>query len=146
MATPAELEVVTRFGTFTVDEDDIVTFAHGLPGFERCRRFVLVSAPSLDPFTCLHGIDAPEPSFLTLDPRRVVPGYDIPLGDGDRHRLGASGSGRAPLLWLAVVHIDDTSVRANLKAPIVINAERMVGLQVMTADTAYAADHLLDGA
>ena len=144
MAPPAELEIVTRFGTFTVDEDDIVTFAHGLPGFERCRRFVLVSAPSLDPFTCLHGIDAPEPSFLTLDPRRVVPGYDTPLGDGDRHRLGVTGT--EPLLWLAVVHLDDTSARANLQAPIVINPKRMVGLQVMTADPAYAADHLLDGA
>ena len=144
MAPPAELEIVTRFGTFTVDEDDIVTFAHGLPGFERCRRFVLVSAPSLDPFTCLHGIDAPEPSFLTLDPCRVVPGYHTPLSDGDRHRLGVTGT--EPLLWLAVVHIDDASARANLRAPIVINPKRMVGLQVMTADTAYAADHLLDGA
>lgn len=142
MATPAELDIVTRFGTFTVDSDDIVTFAHGLPGFEKCRRFVLVSAPSLDPFTCLHGIDAPEPSFLTLDPRRVVPGYLTSLGDGDRHRLGLTGDDT--LLWLAVVHVDDESARVNLKAPVVINPRRMVGLQVLTVDTAYATDHLLD--
>lgn len=143
MGTPAELEIVTRFGTFTVDTDDIVMFAHGLPGFEQCRRFVLVSAPSLDPFTCLHGIDAPEPSFLTLDPRRALPSYHTPLGGGDRHRLGLTGT--ETLLWLAVVHIDGEAACVNLKAPIVINPERMVGVQVMVADTAYAADHLLDG-
>lgn len=144
MTPPAEFDIATRFGTFTVDPGDIVSFAHGLPGFERCRRFVLVSAPSLDPFTCLHGIDAPEPSFLTLDPRRVVPDYDVPLGDGDRHRLGLIGG--EPLLWLAIVQVDETAARANLKAPVVINPRRMVGLQVMAADTGYATDHLLDGA
>jgi len=145
MTAPAELDIVTRFGTFTVDPADVVTFAHGLPGFERCRRFVLVSAPSLDPFTCLHGIDASEPSFLTLDPRRVVPDYDTPLGDGDRHRLGVAADDA--LLWLAVVHVDDhDAARVNLKAPVVINPRKMVGLQVMAADTAYVTDHLLDGA
>ena len=144
MTAPAALEIVTRFGTFTVDPADVVTFAHGLPGFERCRRFVLVSAPSLDPFTCLHGIDAPEPSFLTLDPHRVVSDYHTPLGDGDRHRLGMIAG--ETLLWLAVVHIDDDSARVNLEAPIVINPRTMVGLQVMAADTAYATDHLLDQA
>ena len=144
MALSAELEIVTRFGTFTVDPADIVTFSHGLPGFERCRRFVLVSAPSLDPFTCLHGLDAPEPSFLTLDPRRVMSDYDAPLGDADRRRLALTGG--ETLLWLAVVHVDEASARVNLKAPVVINPRKMVGLQVMTADTAYATDHLLDGA
>lgn len=142
MSTTATLEIVTRFGTFTADPGAVVTFAHGLPGFERCRRFVIVSAPALDPFTCLHGIDAPEPSFLTLDPRRVMPDYDTPLSDGDRHRLGAG----EPLLWLAIVQVDDTAARVNLKAPVVINPRRMIGLQVMNADTAYAPDHLLDGA
>lgn len=144
MSTTADLVIATRFGTFTVDPADVVTFAHGLPGFEKCRRFVIVSAPSLDPFTCLHGIDAPEPSFLTLDPHRVVPGYQVPLGEGDRHRLGA-GAGES-LVWLAIVHVDEQAARVNLRAPVVINPRRMRGLQVMAADTGYATDHLLDGA
>lgn len=144
MTSPTALEIVTRFGTFTVDPDDVVTFAHGLPGFERCRRFVLASAPALDPFTCLHGIDAPEPSFLALDPRQVVPDYTTPLSEGDRHRLGAEAD--EPLLWLAIVLVDDTSARVNLKAPIVVNPRRMVGLQVVAATTDYATDHRLDGA
>ncbi len=143
MTPSAALEIVTRFGTFTVDPDDVVTFAHGLPGFEQCRRFVLASAPALEPFTCLHGIDAPEPSFLAIDPRRVLPGFVTPLCDSDRRRLGLDGEG--PLLWLGVVQIDDAAARVNLKAPIVINPRRMVGLQVMNADNGYAADHPLDG-
>ena len=29
----------------------IVTFGHGLPGFETSRQFVLVASPALNPFT-----------------------------------------------------------------------------------------------
>ena len=42
VATPADVE--TRFGTFPVAPADIVHFATGVPGFEQCRRFVLVTA------------------------------------------------------------------------------------------------------
>ena len=138
---PATVE--TRFGTFPVAAADIVHFAHGLPGFEACRQFVLISAPELLPFTCLHGIDAPGPSFLTLDPRQIVAGYVSPLGTAERGRLEAAAE--EPLLWLAIVHVDDLAITANLRAPIVINPRRMLGLQVMGADTVWATDHLLTG-
>lgn len=138
---PASVE--TRFGTFPVADADIVHFAHGVPGFEACRQFVLISAPELLPFTCLHGIDAPGPSFLALDPRQIVAGYHSPLSAAERSRLEAGPE--EPLLWLAIVHVDDRAITANLRAPIVINPRRMVGLQVMGADTAWATDHLLTG-
>lgn len=141
IAPPAAVE--TRFGTFPVAADAIVRFAHGVPGFEACRQFVLIAAPELQPFTCLHGIEAPGPSFLTLDPRQIVPGYQLPLSAAERGRLDAAAD--EPLLWLAIVHVDDTAITANLRAPIVINPRRMVGLQVMGADTAWATDHRLTG-
>jgi len=141
VATPADVE--TRFGTFPVAPADIVHFATGVPGFEQCRRFVLVTASELAPFTCLHGIDAGGPSFLTIDPRLLVEGYDTPLGAAERARLAVAPSD--PLLWLAVVHVDGAAITANLRAPIVINPRRMVGLQIMAAETAYATDHRLTG-
>ncbi|MBP7779421.1 MAG: flagellar assembly protein FliW [Acidobacteria bacterium] len=140
-AVPADVE--TRFGTFAVAPADVVHFAHGLPGFERCHRFVVVTAPELAPFTCLHGLDTTGPSFLTLDPRQVVSGYHVPLGAGELARLDARSD--EPLLWLAIVHVDDLAITANLRAPLVINPRRMLGLQVMNADTAFATDHLLTG-
>ncbi len=139
---PADVE--TRFGTFAVAPADVVHFAHGLPGFERCRHFVLVSAPELAPFTLFHGVDAPMPSFLTLDPRQIVAGYEVPLGAAERARLEARAD--EPLLWLSIAHVDADGITANLRAPIVINPRRMVGLQVMGADTGFATDHrLTDG-
>jgi len=137
------LVLATRFGTFPAAPADVVHFAHGLPGFEACRRFVLISAPELAPFACLQGIDAPEPSFLTIDPRQVAAGYDLSPGPAECRRLEATPSD--PLLWLAVVHVDDVTITANLRAPIVINPRTMQGLQLIGIDSAWTADHRLSG-
>lgn len=140
-ATPV-LEIATPFGAFSADAAGVVTFTAGLPGFERCRRFVLVSAPALGPFTCLHGLDAPHPSFLTIDPRRVVAGYGPALTAADRRRLDADDG--SPLLWLSVVRLDGDRATANLRAPIVVNPARLLGVQVLEADSPFAADHHLE--
>lgn len=142
-APPAVFDVATPFGAFAAHAAGVVTFAAGVPGFERCRRFVLVTTAALEPFTCLHGLDAPNPSFLCIDPRRLVDGYAPGLSAADRRRLSADAA--TPLVWLAVVRLDDGGATANLRAPIVVNPERMLGVQVLEADGPYAADHRLIG-
>ncbi|MGD9905850.1 MAG: flagellar assembly protein FliW [Vicinamibacterales bacterium] len=139
---PPTLDIVTPFGAYAADAAAIITFAAGVPGFEHCRRFVLVSAPALAPFTCLHGLDAPQPSFLTIDPRRVVPGYAPPLTAADRRRLDVDGG--SPLLWLSVVRLDGDAATVNLQAPIVVNPARLLGAQLLEVDRRYAVDHRLE--
>lgn len=142
-ATPTVREVETRFGAFAVDPGSMVRFPAGLPGFESCRHFVVLSASRLAPFTALHGLDDPHPTFLTIDPRQVAADYAVPLGPADRARLGLDGAPEAPLLWLAIVRIDDQGATVNLRAPIVVNPVSMIGVQVLGADSDYAAEHPL---
>lgn len=144
MSTPVldpPLDVDTIAGRFAVGLGDVIHAVQGLPGFEACRRYVLVTTPSLGPFTCLHGLDAPHPSFLTIDPRRVDPGYHCPLSKAERARLGGADSD--VLLWLAVVHVDGARMSVNLRAPIVVHPARMTALQLLGADTAYTTSHPL---
>ena len=133
--------IETRFGRFTADAADIVTMAEGLPGFERCRRFVLVSAPAIQPFTCFQGLDEPRPSFLAIDPRLAEPRFSESLTPVDQTRLETADG--EPLLWLAFVQLTGDAATVNLRAPIVINPARMIGLQAMPLDSPYAIDHPL---
>jgi flagellar assembly factor FliW len=119
----------------------VVTMVDGLPGFERCRRFVLAALPAIAPFTCLQGLDEPRPSFLAIEPRLTVDGYAQSLSDADRQRLDAADG--APLLWLSLVRTDGDRATVNLRAPIVINPRAMVGLQVIPFESDYALDHPL---
>ena len=120
----------------------VVTFPDGLPGFERCRQFVLVEADSLHPFTLVQGVDAGGPSFVAIDPRRVAGEYPTVLDRTELARLDATGS--EPLLWLAIVAAhEDGSATANLRAPLVINPSSMRGIQLISLDGPFAIDHPL---
>jgi flagellar assembly factor FliW len=135
--------VETGFGDFEVPADDILTFPTGLPGFERCRRFVLLSAETLTPFQCLQSIEGPPASFLVIDPRLVLATYRAVLSTVDCIRLGVAPD--ATLLWLAIVTPgdDDSHPHVNLRAPIVINPQTMVGYQLMPSNSLYPLRHPL---
>ena len=79
-AAPVEAEI-------TVSET--VTFPNGIPGFESCRRWIVLSAEGHTPLRRLHAVDGIEASFLALDPRQVLEGYRCDLSDSDRARIGA---------------------------------------------------------
>lgn len=132
----------TRFGVLEADTRDTLTFPEGLPGFERCRRFVLLSAEELAPLHCLHGIEGPPASFLAIDPRLVLPDYRCVLTSKDRARIGAEPD--TPLVWLALLTIDSKEhACVNLRAPVVVNPARMVGFQVIPRNALYPLRHPL---
>lgn len=127
--------VDTAFGTFDVAPDQIVTFPAGLPGFEECRRFVVLSSRELEPFQCLQSVEGPSASFLAVDPRRVFPDYRCVLSEVDRARLGEPEE--SSLAWLAVVTVLDEQTVVNLRAPVVVNPTRMLGYQLMPSNSLY---------
>jgi flagellar assembly factor FliW len=134
--TPGDAtRVETAFGSFDVAADDIVSFPAGLPGFEECRRFVVLSSRELEPFKCLQSVDGPSASFLGVDPRRALPEYRCLLSDVDRARLGDPDE--TQLVWLAVVTVQAEQTLVNLRAPVVVNPARMLGYQLMPSNSLY---------
>ena len=136
------LRLETPFGDFVAGTDEVVRFPDGLPGFERCVAFVVVSGPALAPFQCLHALEGGPASFLAIDPRRALATYRCRLSDADRGRLAAGED--TPLLWLALITVDDAGgATVNLRAPVVVNPVSMTGFQVMPHDSLYPASHPL---
>ena len=118
-----------------------VSFPDGIPGFEACRRFVLLSADSLAPLQRIESIEGPPAAFLGIDPRLVMEGYRCRLSDTDMRALGADGE--SPLLWFAIISEAEGVLYANLRAPIVINPQRMIGRQVLPDEGLYPIRHPL---
>jgi flagellar assembly factor FliW len=141
MTRPAASAVTTSLGTFDVRDDAVIRFPEGLPGFERCTRFVLIASDDIAPLRWLQAIDPPQPSFLVVEPTVVVKDYRCALGRADRARLGAGDDG---LLWLAIVTVSDgDEPSVNLRAPLVIDHQRMVGMQVIPERSRYRIDQPL---
>ena len=131
----ATTRVDTAFGTFQVAPHDVIEFPAGMPGFEQCRQFVLLSSDELAPFQCLQSVDGPAASFLVIDPRRAPPDYRCALSETDRVRLG--GTEDDALLWAAIVTVQAEQTLVNLRAPVVINPSLMVGYQLMPSNSLY---------
>lgn len=131
------LTVETPFGTFEMQPDEVVAFPGGLPGFEECRRFVLLSHATHAPLRCLHAIDGQRASFLAVDPCTVAPDYQCVLPPEAQGRVDAREDTR--LVWLVLVALSDgdETPTANLRAPIVINPASMLGCQFVIDDDRY---------
>ena len=125
-----------------ITASEAVTFPDGIPGFESCRRFVIMAAEDATRLRRLHAVDGVGASFLAIDPRVVLEGYRCELTVADRRRLGATDD--EPLLWLALVMMEETgALTVNLRAPIVINPRTMTGQQVLPHDCLYPLRHVL---
>lgn len=129
-------------GGQAVNSKDIISFPEGLPGFESCRGFVLLSSPDMEPLKQLQAVVGPEASFIGIDPKRVLPSYRCELSGVDRQRLGVSDE--SVLLWLALVAVEnDGTATVNLRAPVVINPANMLGHQVMPYHCLYPVRHVM---
>lgn len=139
---PVSARFETRFGPLEARDSTVIEFPEGIPGFERCRRWVLIGADELAPLGCLLSLDAPEPSFLVVDPALVVPDYQRRAATVARLKLAAA-PGHA-LLWLSIVTLTENARGSvNLQAPIVVDTARMSGRQVILDDPAYPVDFAL---
>ena len=144
MRTAAALPVDQQPLTDDVREGlarNAISFPDGIPGFEACRRFVLLTSDALAPHQRIESIEGPPAAFLGIDPRLVMDGYRCSLSAADMRALEADAD--TTLLWFAVISEVDGVLYANLRAPIVINPARMLGRQVLPDDGLYPIRHPL---
>ncbi len=133
----------TRFGVVDVPDDEVVTFADGLPGFPGSRSMVLLGAGDLTGADAgaghhslywLQDTTDPDLAFLTTVPWSAYPDSDI---DVDVDQLGDADPDDLCVLAIVTVRRDGTAVRltSNLLAPIVIDTRRRAGRQLILQDS-----------
>ncbi|MFN3689855.1 MAG: flagellar assembly protein FliW [Fimbriimonadales bacterium] len=136
-----ELET-TRFGTITIQADDILTFEDGLVGLGQYRRFVLIQHDSEGPFWWLQSVEEPSLALLLIDPWYFRPDYEVVLSDAEVERLRLSESTpRAVLTTVSIPPGKPHAMTSNLLAPLVINLELRIGRQVILDDERYHTRH-----
>lgn len=134
----------TRFGEIDIDPDRIITFPRGFVGFPSWRRFVLLPHRDSSPFWILQSVDEPDLAFVVIDPREAVPDYVVRVPAAHLADVAIESSQdveRAVVLALVTLRGDPPTATANLKAPLVINPSRRLGVQVILDGSAYAIRH-----
>jgi flagellar assembly factor FliW len=122
-----------HFGCIEVNEDEIICFPEGIPGFENAKNFILLEKIQEEesPFIWLQGIEEIKLAFALVDPRMVKSDYVVDVDEGDVEMLDIMDESKVLIYSVVVVPEDISRMTANLKAPILINTENKKGKQVV---------------
>lgn len=123
----------TRFGEITVEEEKMINFPMGIPGFPQLKRYVLIDYK--DPVKWLHAVDDPDVAFIVTDPFSIFSDYSVKVGDDVERFLEIKGPQDTIILTILTVAGD--CITANLKAPIIFNISNFKAIQVLMDDERY---------
>ena len=137
------------FGHMSYEDDSIVHFPLGIPGFEEEREFVLIHQPARDPVMFFQSVLQQDLCFVTLPVHSIEPAFALKLSQEELSRLGLSPE-CAPtigedVLCVALVSTQpEESPYVNLFAPIVVNLTNRLALQVIQSNSGYSCRHPIE--
>jgi len=130
-----------HFGEISIEEEEIITFDEGLPGFWDSTRFVLLADQPSDLFSWLQSVDDGDLVFALMDVTQVIPDYQPQI---ESELIEDLGDGTSFVYYnIAVVPEDLKDLRVNLKAPVLINTNARKGRQVLASNEDYSVRHYI---
>ena len=134
------------FGSVSYQEDGVIDFPWGLPGFEKETEFLVMEPSANAPLIFLQSLQHPDLCFLALPIQGLDPDYQPVLTREDLTTLGLD-NGSQPVIdgdicCLAIIVVAENGpVTANLLAPIMINRANRRGVQAVRVDSVYSHRH-----
>ncbi len=129
------------FGEVDIEEDKIIEFPNGIIGFENFKKFSIIYDIDNDGETrisWLQSMEEPALALPVIDPLAITPEYAPMIEDELLSPLGDPADEDLLFLLVMTVPADMTKVTANMKAPIIINAEKKKGVQLIVENADYA--------
>jgi flagellar assembly factor FliW len=131
-----------NFGDIEIDEDKIISFPEGIPGFEDENKFVIISNPDEEnPFHWLQSVNTPGLAFVIINPFLILKDYSLELPSSAVEKLELGSEDDAAVYSIAVVPEKIENITINLLGPIVINWKKKIGGQVILDDEKYSTKY-----
>jgi len=126
-----------RFGEIEIEEEQIITFPWGLPGFPEQKKFVPINLGQGNSLFFLQAIDLPELTFIIADPFQLMANYVVDIPQEDLEALQIKTSEEAVVYVILTFRQDGQEITDNLVAPLVINTVTRTGRQVILHNSPY---------
>ncbi|WP_413088207.1 flagellar assembly protein FliW [Terribacillus sp. 179-K 1B1 HS] len=122
------------FGKMTINEEKIIRFEKGLPGFYDEKTFVLIDFPDNPVFQILQSTTTAVVAFVVASPYRFQMDYTFDLSEQTKEDLGITKPEEVKILSILTLRDPFIDSTINLQAPLVINAESLIGEQIILND------------
>lgn len=130
-------------GEITIDPSDILSFEHGIPGFEEEKSFVLIPLEAKSIFQILQSTKTESLVFILTTPYAISSNYNFELDEATEKALNIKSEN--DLAVFSIVSLKDTLANStvNLKAPIVLNTNNKKAKQVILDNEDFSIRHKL---
>ncbi|NLH49777.1 MAG: flagellar assembly protein FliW [Myxococcales bacterium] len=133
----------TRFGRLEVHSDKVIHLLGGLLGFPKSQRFVMLDHDKDSPFKWLQSMDEPFLAVPVTDPKVFFPDYHIRIKRDELATLRVTSAEELVVMVVLSLRTDPADMTANLKGPIIIHAQKLIGRQVVLKESPFSTRHLL---
>ncbi|MNM49125.1 Flagellar assembly factor FliW [compost metagenome] len=138
------MELKTKqHGTFTYNEEEVITFKKGIMGLENLQKFIISDIKENPVFKILQSIEDEAVGLVIISPFEVKNNYEIDLKDDLIEKLNISSPKDVMLYNTVTLNSDVHKITVNLKAPIVINMDKKLGEQIIIDKEEYKIKHPL---
>jgi flagellar assembly factor FliW len=129
--------IETKFlETIEVNEQQIIKFNFGVPGFEEYKRFVILDIDGSQELKYLQSVDEKNICLLIITPWKHFADYEIELSNDEIKELEITS--HEDVLVYNILTVREDKITANLVAPIVINVLKSQAKQIILPNTKYS--------
>lgn len=133
-----------HFSEIEINDDEIITFEGGLPGFESEDKLAFVKNPDEEsPFLWLQSIKTADLAFVIINPVFFRKDYTVTIEDSLVSDLKIENPEDVLVYAIVVVPEEVSKITANLKAPLIINTKNKKGKQVILDTNEYHVRHYI---
>lgn len=140
------MKVITKYhGVKDYNEEDVIIFKKGLPGFESLKKFILFPVEQNDMFSILHSVENEGIGLVVTIPFNIKKNYEFKLENEQLEELQIKDQKDVLVLNTVTLNSNIEKITVNLKAPIVINISERLGEQIILDIEDYKVKHPLIG-
>jgi flagellar assembly factor FliW len=132
------MEIVTKHhGVITYNDEDVIVFKKGLPGFKGLKNFIIFPLESNETFSILHSIEDVEVGLILVSPFTVTLDYEFKIPDTFIKELQIAKVEDVLVLTTVTLNSNIEDMTTNLKAPMIINIKEKLGEQLILDNDKY---------
>ncbi len=125
------------FGEVKIKKEEIIRFTEPILGYGKYNQYILIENKSVFPTFWLQSVDNLKLAFPVVSPFVVDENYSIRLNACDFEDINLKEFDDVIILTLLVVPQDISSIRTNLRAPIIYNSIEKLAKQVVLQEEKY---------
>lgn len=129
-----------NFGEIEINEDEIIIFEDGIPGFEDINKFIVIKSEDII-IHYLQSIDS-DIVFPIVNPFLVNNEYEFEIPDNTVKKLDIEKYEDLSIYTIVVIPEDIKEIRTNLQGPIIINNKNKKGKQIIL-DESYPLRYMI---